>query len=93
MRTPTGCKGKPIYPKTIIPRRYFGFFLKKVATFVCSSKKSRTFAHAIERQRIAILGYGVMVTLQILVLSFLVRVRVSQHKDNFSFGKVVFFFV
>ena len=26
------------------------------------------------------LGYGVMVTLQILVLSFLVRVRVSQHK-------------
>ena len=27
-----------------------------------------------------ILGYGVMVTLQILVLSFLVRVRVSQLK-------------
>jgi hypothetical protein len=27
------------------------------------------------------LGYGVMVTLQILVLSFLVRVRVSQQKD------------
>ena len=27
------------------------------------------------------LGYGVMVTLQILVLSFLVRVRVSQHRD------------
>ncbi len=27
---------------------------------------------------IAILGYGVMVTLQILVLSFLVRIRVSQ---------------
>lgn len=26
------------------------------------------------------LGYGVMVTLQILVLSFLVRVRVSQQK-------------
>ena len=31
-----------------------------------------------------ILGYGVMVTLQILVLSFLVRVRVSQlHRSNF----------
>ncbi len=28
--------------------------------------------------RLLILGYGVMVTLQILVLSFLVRVRVSQ---------------
>lgn len=27
------------------------------------------------------LGYGVMVTLQILVLSFLVRVRVSQQED------------
>ena len=27
-----------------------------------------------------ILGYGVMVTLQILVLPFLVRVRVAQHK-------------
>ena len=27
------------------------------------------------------LGYGLMVTLQILVLSFLVRVRVSQQKD------------
>ena len=28
------------------------------------------------------LGYGVMVTLQILVLSFLVRVRVPQHKKR-----------
>ena len=27
------------------------------------------------------MGYGVMVTLQILVLSFLVRVRVSQQRD------------
>ena len=79
---------KPLFRGVILD-----FFLKKVATFVCSSKKSRTFAHAIERQRIAILGYGVMVTLQILVLSFLVRVRVSQHKDNFSKRKVVFFFV
>ena len=29
-------------------------------------------------ESIEILGYGVMVTLQILVLSFLVRIRVSQ---------------
>ncbi len=29
------------------------------------------------------MGYGVMVTLQILVLSFLVRVRVSQLKASF----------
>ena len=31
-----------------------------------------------------ILGYGVMVTLQILVLSFLVRVRVSQLSKAYS---------
>ena len=29
------------------------------------------------------LGYGVMVTLQILVLSFLVRIRVSQPRASF----------
>ena len=28
-----------------------------------------------------VLGYGVMVTLQILVLSFLVRIRVSQQSE------------
>ena len=28
------------------------------------------------------LGYGVMVTLQILVLPFLVRVRVAQHNEE-----------
>ena len=33
-----------------------------------------------------ILGYGVMVTLQILVLSFLVRVRVSQQNFIFNIG-------
>ena len=32
----------------------------------------------------ALLGYGVMVTLQILVLSFLVRVRVPQQKEGLS---------
>ena len=40
------------------------------------------FALAIEKLLLCygvLLGYGVMVTLQILVLSFLVRVRVSQH--------------
>ena len=39
------------------------------------------FALAIEKLLLCygvLLGYGVMVTLQILVLSFLVRVRVSQ---------------
>lgn len=43
----------------------------------------RTFAIAIRKQNDYNnkLGYGVMVTLQILVLSFLVRVRVSQQRD------------
>ena len=39
---------------------------------------TRTFC--LQRQ----LGYGVMVTLQILVLSFLVRVRVPQQKNPLS---------
>lgn len=37
-----------------------------------------------------ILGYGVMVTLQILVLSFLVRVRVSQLESIFHFERCFF---
>ena len=39
-----------------------------------------------------ILGYGVMVTLQILVLSFLVRVRVSQLESIFH-SKDAFFYI
>ena len=41
------------------------------------------------------LGYGVMVTLQILVLSFLVRVRVPQHRRSLSSHKLlaIFFIV
>ena len=37
------------------------------------------------------MGYGVMVTLQILVLSFLVRIRVSQQKALFNYLKGAFF--
>ena len=46
------------------------------------------------RDGCSILGYGVMVTLQILVLSFLVRIRVSQRiglLDSFYGGYLVFF--
>ena len=52
-----------------------------------SSRKSSTFAPAKQKQRVLeqdILGYGVMVTLQILVLPFLVRVRVPQPKETLS---------
>ena len=40
--------------------------------YLCKRKRTRGACSAI-------LGYGVMVTLQILVLPFLVRIRVSQH--------------
>ncbi len=50
-------------------------------------KKSSTFAPANQLSRdndSNRLGYGVMVTLQILVLSFLVRVRVPQPNQSLS---------
>ena len=46
-------------------------------------EKIRTFATA-KPKRAASLGYGVMVTLQILVLSFLVRIQVAQQKKRKS---------
>ena len=42
-------------------------------------RKKAVYLH---RFRADILGYGVMVTLQILVLPFLVRVRVAQQKEG-----------
>ena len=48
-------------------------------------------AHTVNHYLAAnILGYGVMVTLQILVLSFLVRVRVSQPSKAYS-SRIGFF--
>ena len=38
----------------------------------------------------SILAYSVMVTLQILVLSFLVRIQVGQHNELPSIGRLVF---
>jgi hypothetical protein len=46
--------------------------------YLVGTKKRRTFALAFHKKGCETLGYGVMVTLQILVLSFLVRVRVPQ---------------
>ena len=52
-------------------------------------QKSCTFAPSKQKDdnRSLILGYGVMVTQQILVLFFLVRVRVAQHKLLYSHGE------
>ena len=62
---------------------FFEDFYKKVQKNFGDSRKSRTFATAKTKGKRSCtmeLGYGVMVTLQILVLPFLVRVRVPQPK-------------
>ena len=68
---------------------FFENFYKKVSEKFVSSQKSRTFASAKTKGSLLhkTLGYGVMVTLQILVLPFLVRVRVPQQGN---FRKEVF---
>ena len=52
--------------------------------------------HPQSRKRFLIakeLGYGVMVTLQILVLPFLVRVRVPQQRKSLSKRLAIFLFI
>ena len=61
-------------------------FLWKNSQFILENRKN---AVTLQTQWgwslvVKILGYGVMVTLQILVLSFLVRVRVSQRREKAS---------
>ena len=53
---------------------------EKNTEMLCMFQKSCTFAPSKQKDdnRSLILGYGVMVTQQILVLFFLVRVRVAQ---------------
>ena len=56
-------------------------FLEKKAPKVLRFQKNALSLHSQSDDKAgATLGYGVMVTLQILVLSFLVRVRVSQQR-------------
>ena len=59
---------------------------EKNAEKLCMFQKSCTFAPSKQKDdnRSLILGYGVMVTQQILVLFFLVRVRVAQQKEGVS---------
>ena len=65
--------------------RFFIFFPRKVLVI---REKVVPLQAQIENKgvlRAKTVGYGVMVTLQILVLSFLVRVRVPQHFKIASF--------
>ena len=57
---------------------FFNFFYKKTAKVFVLQKKD------VPLHRIWALGYGVMVTLQILVLPFLVRIRVAQQIERGS---------
>ena len=65
---------------------------RKIAQSLHSFTKSRTFAPQLRTRGARLkmlkqtLGYGVMVTQQILVLFFLVRVRVSQQKKRLHSG-------
>ena len=71
-----------------------GFFDKKYPKSFGVYRKSSTFAPAKRNKAVLLnaeLGYGVMVTLQILVLSFLVRVRVPQHRRSLSINTWRFF--
>ena len=54
--------------------------------FSLFSLKLKNNVLLLQRQK-QILGYGVMVTLQILVLSFLVRIQVAQLKRSSSEGR------
>ena len=60
---------------------FLRFFIKKSRFFLVVQKKCVSLQPQAGQERPAAntsLGYGVMVTLQILVLPFLVRVRVPQ---------------
>ncbi len=70
-------KDTTIYRKSRMKIENFAVFYKKYRFFFVVSEKCRTFAPANQK-----LGYGVMVTLHILVLSFLVRVRVPQQMNK-----------
>jgi hypothetical protein len=58
--------------------RLLHFLTKKISAGFGIYEFSLTFAAEFKKQ----LGYGVMVTLQILVLSFLVRIQVAQQKKR-----------
>ena len=55
------------------------FFRKKIFVFCLRLKKKSVSLQPQKGNKVP-LGYGVMVTLQILVLSFLVRIQVAQPK-------------
>ena len=90
------CISENFYLKDAEKRRKICFLKEKNAEKLCMFQKSCTFAPSKQKDdnRSLILGYGVMVTQQILVLFFLVRVRVAQQKrcSDYSGHLFCFFF-
>ena len=73
---------QPMMLKTIRFRLKSAHRRKKTCKTFCSYIRKLYFCTAFRKEKPSRrLGYGVMVTLQILVLPFLVRVRVPQQKD------------
>ncbi len=75
----------PIHLLSSLKTLLFPFFFKKNPKILAQSKKSPYLCTRISTEnelQTSKLGYGVMVTLQILVLSFLVRVRVPQQQKS-----------
>ena len=70
-----------IIDKKAINQLFLRFFIKKTRFFLLFPKKVLPL-HPQFRNCNLPLGYGVMVTLQILVLPFLVRIRVPQLKES-----------
>ena len=71
-----------ISPKQDTFHKNLRFFIKNMRFFLQIPKKAVPLHRIFEMH--PRLGYGVMVTLQILVLPFLVRVRVPQPKKSHS---------
>ena len=70
-----------ISPKQDTFHKNLRFFIKNLRFFLQIPKKAVPLHPHFEKCTTS-LGYGVMVTLQILVLPFLVRVRVPQPKER-----------
>ena len=73
--------------KTAINLLFLRFFIKNLLNFLLFQKKAVPLhpqMRDLPPARDNSLGYGVMVTLQILVLPFLVRVRVPQQINPLS---------
>lgn len=78
-----------IEPSIHLNKSFDFFAYSKNRNFDLDDKKKHYLCTAFQK----VLGYGVMVTLQILVLPFLVRVRVAQLKKDENGSSFSSFFV